>query len=301
MILRAPAKINLYLRVLGKRPDGYHNIETLFERIALYDRIALRSLKTRTIKIFSDHPAVPTGKSGLIYRAVKLIQEKCRVSEGAEVKIFKRIPVASGLGGGSSDAASVLRGLSRLWRVSLGSSSLAELAGRLGADIPFFLSERSFAFARKRGDKIIPLGWKAKLWHLLICPPVAMSSKVIYGAYSPAASSGLTKKLRFNKILSLDRLRVSSFARGGVRLSNIRHLMRNDLEGAVFKKAAVVSGIKDALEGIGIRYSLVSGSGPSVFSVFRERKEAVRARELLFRRFGVVKQRGWKVFIVETL
>lgn len=273
MILHAPAKVNLYLKVLSKRPDGYHNIKTIFERIALFDKIILRPLKKNEIKVSCDNPEVPTGKNALIYRAIDLLKKKKPSSRGVEVRILKRIPVASGLGGGSSDAACVLLGLNKLWKLSLGLSRLIELGKSLGADIPFFLRNTSFAIAGERGDEIMPLGWKkTKFWHLVVYSPVKILSKDIYGMYSKLPGS---------------RRRDSSF-------------LHNDLERVVVKKEPVVGRIKAALKRIGVK-SLVSGSGPSVFSIFEKRKEAMSARDELVRRFPFTNNKGWQIFIVPTL
>jgi len=298
MILFAPAKLNLYLRVLGKRPDGYHNIETIFERIALFDRIILRSLKKDEIKVFSDHPDVPCTEDGLIYRAVSLFKKAEGISRGLEVKIFKNIPIASGLGGGSSDAACVLTGLNRLWKTGLGLSRLSEYARHLGADIPFFLNKGSFAKATDRGDVITPLKWKGRFWHLLITPPLKIFSKDVYGAYKNKPSSNLTKRCADNKMHTPGgNPKSSSF----IKFEGLKKLIINDLEKVVLEKEPLVGRLKDALKDIGLGNSHVSGSGPSVFSIFEKRKEAVRSRELLVKHLPVVKNKGWQIFIVRTL
>jgi len=269
MTIRAPAKINLHLRILRKRPDGYHDIETIFERIALFDRITLRSSKNGKIRIFCDNPAVPKGKTGLAYRAAALLRKEFRIKDGIDVRIVKKIPVAAGLGGGSSDAAGILTGLNKIWRLSLNAARLSEFGKKLGADVSFFLKDCSFAAGTERGDAITPLRCRKKFWHLLISPPVRLLSKDMYGAYKKKSCP-------------------SSF-------------FSNDLEQIVLKKAPLVARIKRALKKVGLTYSLVSGSGPSVFSLFESRKEAVRARELLLRRFPFVKNRGWQIFIVPTM
>ena len=266
MIIYAPAKVNLRLRVLDRRPDGYHNIETVFERIALSDKIVLKSLKNDKIKLFCNHPNVPLGKDSLIYRTITLFRKRKQVARGIEVKIFKRIPIASGLGGGSSDAASILMGLNKLWKPFLSLPALLEFGKKLGADVPFFLKNCSFAAARGRGDEIMPLGWKIKFWHLLICLPIKLLSKDIYGAYRNRVSSSL-----------------------------------NDLEHVVLEKAPIVVKFKNALKNIGLTHSLVSGSGPSIFSLFARRKEAIGAKELLVKRFPLAREKGCQIFIVPTL
>ena len=133
MILKSYAKLNLYLSVLNKRKDNYHNIETLFERIDLHDTITLKKLPGKTIKIVSDHPAVPADTSNLCYKSAKLLQDSCGVNYGVEIKIAKRIPVAAGLGGGSSNAACTLIGLNNLWRLRLSEDKLARLGRLIGA------------------------------------------------------------------------------------------------------------------------------------------------------------------------
>lgn len=301
MILYAPAKVNLYLRVKGKRKDGYHNIETIFEKIALFDKIILRSLPLRrtrqgggsNIKVFSDHPGVPAGKTGLIYRTIKLLKQKFRIPEGVEARIIKKIPVASGLGGGSTDAAAILMGLNRLWKLSLTVSRLAEIGKDLGADVPFFLNKNSFALARGIGEKITPLGWRTRFWHLLINPPAKLLSKNIYQAYDRSCCSGLTKKPHATKILLPNRIPAG--------FENIKKFAGNDLERVVLKRKPVVSRIKNALDDVRITHSLVSGSGPSVFSLFKKRKEAMQGKKLLIRHFPFVMNKGWQLFIVPTL
>jgi len=269
MILYTPAKVNLHLRLLGKRPDGYHNIETVFERIALFDKITLRSLKNNEIKISCDNPGVPKGKSGLAYRAAELLKNELGITKGIGVKIVKGIPIAAGLGGGSSDAACILTGLNKLWKLGLSVGRLSGLGKRLGADVSFFIRNCSFAAGTGRGEEITPIRWRKKFWHLLITPPVKLLSGDIYRAY---------KKKK------------------GVRL-----FISNDLEEAALKKAPLVARLKAALQEIGLTHSLVSGSGPSVFSLFWKRKEAVRAIVVLKRRFPFVRNKGWKIFVVPTI
>ena len=293
MILRAPAKVNLHLSVLNKRPDGYHNIETIFERIALFDKIVIRSLKKSKIKISCDNPGIPTDKNSLIYRAAELLKKECHVPNGVKIKIDKKIPIASGLGGGSSDTAAVLTGLNKVWKLSLKPDALIAFGKRLGADIPFFLTDGSFAMASGRGDEIIPLRWRAKLWHVLVSCETELLSKDIYSAYSKKTLRGSAKKARLNK---------RRFPRSAeIKFEGVKNLLNNDLEQIVLGKAPFLSELKGAMKDLSFGYSLVSGSGPSIFGLFKKRKEAVRAKALLVKRFPVIKRRGWQVFIVPTL
>lgn len=296
MILYAPAKVNLCLRILSKRPDGYHNIETVFERIALSDKIVLRSLPAKSarygkIKLFCNHPAVPLDKDSLVRRTISLLEKGKQVPGGIEVKIFKKIPIGSGLGGGSSDAAALLMGLNRLWKLSLDLPALLKLGKKLGADVPFFLKGCSFAAAKGRGDEIAPLNWKTKFWHLLISPPIKLLSKDIYNAYN-ATNSGdtiLNSKKKFNELSIVSPEFQTNFE------------LTNDLEDTVLEKAPIAVKFKNALKNIGLADSLVSGSGPSIFSLFANRKEAEKAKTLLIRRFPFVREKGCQIFIVPTL
>jgi len=313
MILRSPAKVNLYLRVIRKRPDGYHNIETVFEKIALFDTISFRSLPEKTrgrkagrIKISCNSPKVPTGTESLAYRAVSLLKKQYGVTKGVEIKIFKKIPIASGLGGGSSNAATILSGLNKMWKLSLGPAELSRIGRSLGADVPFFLNRSSFAVAKERGDRITPIGWKkARFWHLLIYSPITLFSRDIYRIYSKkfisglspqgkkTSLTGLTKKGQINTILSP--------VPGPKAPGDIAGFIFNDLEKVILEKEPVVGKIKNAFKKIGIGTSLVSGSGPSVFALFENRKEAVKAKAELVERFPFVKKKGWQIFIVPTL
>ena len=293
MIIYAPAKVNLYLRVLRTRRDGYHDIETIFEKIALFDTIILRSLKKNTVKIFCDRNGVPTDEKSLIYRTIDMVRRGFRITKGVEVKIFKKIPIAAGLGGGSSDAAAVLQGLDRIWRLSADRKELIKYGKRLGADIPFFLDRGSFAVGRDRGDRIAPLAWKNRLWHILISPPIKVLSRDVYAQYAKGASSHLTKESYINKILFP--------GRRAVELKYLKRFIGNDLERVVLNRAPVIRRLKEVLNTIGVADSLVSGSGPSVFALFEQRKEAQRAGELLKRRFPRARGKKWQIFIVPTL
>jgi 4-diphosphocytidyl-2-C-methyl-D-erythritol kinase len=271
MILLAPAKVNLHLKVLGKRRDGYHSIETIFERIALCDKVVLR--KSKAVKIFCSDPDVPTDKKGLIYRTINAFKREFSLSEGVEVRILKKIPVAAGLGGGSSDAASCIIGLNKLWRVGADKRRLEKIASALGADIPFFLSDSRFALASGIGDRLEPLGFRKNFWHLIICPPVKLLSGDVYGFYD--------KRVR--------------------RVADKGNIFSNDLEEIVCKKEPPVKKTLDALKKIGASHSMVSGSGPSVFSLFKTRKEAARTRKALIKKLAFPRQKGWKMFIVPTM
>ena len=289
MILLAPAKINLHLRVIGKRKDGYHNIETLFEKIALFDKIKIRP--SNKLTIHTDSPSVPTGKKSLLYRTAESFREKFKVSAGAEVHVFKRIPIAAGLGGGSSDAAGLLKGLAKMHLGSFDPGELLDIGAKLGADIPFFLSNASFAIARGKGDKITPLKLKNRFWHLIVRPPKKLLSGDIYTAYKKSYS-GLTKRPSLIKILSPATKALGNNIMG--------RLLWNDLERAIIKRSPLVGRLKESIKGLKMPHTLISGSGPALFSLFNERKEALKARQTLFNSLPFVKNKGWQIFVVST-
>ncbi|MBI1992544.1 MAG: 4-(cytidine 5'-diphospho)-2-C-methyl-D-erythritol kinase, partial [Candidatus Omnitrophica bacterium] len=181
--LRAPAKLNLSLRVLGKRPDGYHEIETLFERIDLADELTFED-GPRQLTLTCSDPTLSCGEDNLILKAARLLQATVGASRGARIHLVKRIPVAAGLGGGSSDAATTLMGLSRLWGLELEPPQLRSLAAQLGSDVPFFLSETPFAIGRGRGELCEPIPQAPVLSHVLVVPNERLSTKAVYEGFS---------------------------------------------------------------------------------------------------------------------
>ncbi len=182
LIINSYAKLNLYLEILRQRGDGYHSISTLFEKISLCDKIILKSRPDKKINIICKEKNIPKGKSNFAYRSAELLQDKYNTGKGVDIEIIKRIPVGSGLGGGSSNAAAVLLGLNRLWKLSLTQEKLVNLAKKIGSDVPFFIYQCSFAEGRGRGEKIIPIKSlnRLKLWHILVVPKVIVPTAVVY-------------------------------------------------------------------------------------------------------------------------
>src|SRR6185436_451831 len=152
--LQSPAKLNLYLKIVNKRPDGFHNLTTLFERIDLADEITLTSEASGRIRVSCDHPQVPTGPKNLVYKAAALLKQDFGIKQGVHITICKNIPVAAGLAGGSSNAATVLQGLNKLWNLKLTKTRLAAYAARIGSDVAFFLYDCSWALGTGRGEVI---------------------------------------------------------------------------------------------------------------------------------------------------
>ncbi len=289
--LVAPAKVNLFLKVLGKRPDGYHDILTLFERINLFDRIRIEKLNGSGIEILSNRYIVRRKRDNLAYRAARLILDYAHVKKGVRVEIDKRIPVAGGLGGGSSDAASVLEGVNRLFAQGLKKDTLVSLAKKIGADVTFFLTRKSFAIGTGRGDELHPVALKKrKLWHLLVYPKFSLSTKEVYKGFDSLLTKGAPGvKMQGQKAL----------ASGTFEL--LYDMLYNDLQQVVIKKKKSVGVIIKRLASICRRKAIISGSGPSVFCLFKNRKEAMAAREGFLGSLSFRERKEWQIFVVETL
>ena len=175
------AKLNLYLEILNKRPDGYHNLETIFERVSLMDEIVIKKAPGNSLRIETDSPDIPKGSGNSVYQAAALLKKNFAISAGLVIKIKKRIPVGAGLGGGSSNAASTLLGLNYLWNLGLSAEELKDYASRIGSDAAFFVYNYPLATGRGRGERIeLWSGLKKKLWHIIAVPKLNVSTARIY-------------------------------------------------------------------------------------------------------------------------
>jgi len=286
--IRAPAKINLYLRVVGKRRDGYHLIDTVMLPISLYDEIEIRKLKADrrrargaapSITITCDHPQVPAGKKNLVFRAAELIMKTAQVEQPVAIHIRKKIPVGAGLGGGSSDAAATLIALNRLFRLGYATRKLEKLGLALGADVPFFIAKRP-ARARGIGERLTPLTQFPGFWLVILYPGFPVSTAWAYGQLRPK----LTKSKVNTSITSSLR-----------RFAKLRELLVNDLEAVTVAEYPRIGTLKERLRREGADGVLMSGSGSSVFGVFAARRKASRA----FRRLK--KDKGGQAFLVRVL
>ncbi len=286
LAIKSPAKLNLFLKILGKRPDGYHNIETVFERIDLCDKITLAKQKTG-IRITCDNPDLPLDEKNLAYKAARLLFEAVNAPGGAAIDIKKRIPVAAGLGGGSSNAASVLLGLNTLYGFGLSQERLLNLSRKLGADVAFFIHEARFASGESRGDIITPIKAKRRLWHVLVAAPFGLSTKDVYeslGFYEKEESQSLK-----DVVSSLENRDFES----------LRNIIHNDLEKVALARHREIGQVKDALFNAGIK-AIVSGSGPAVFGLTKTRREAIGAGKKL-KRDVLAGKKEWQVYAVCTI
>ena len=283
--LNPPAKINLYLKVLRKRPDSYHEIETVFERIDLCDELTLKAIP-EDIVVKCDDPQVPCDKRNLIYKAAQMLREKYSVTAGVEMALKKNIPVAAGLGGASSDCAYALLGLNELWGLKLNKSQLFEIGSAIGADVAFFLLDCGRAIGRGRGEMLEPCGdgrEKSGFWYLLVNPGFPVLAKDAY----EGLNLGLTSALSDSKI---NPVRLKE-----VKFKDLEGFLFNSLEVPVERKFSAISEMKSAIKEAGLKFSIMSGSGPTVYGVAPGKEEALEARSRLILR------EGWQAFVTQTL
>lgn len=266
LTVRSPAKVNLFLKVLGRRPDGYHEISTLFHRISLADRLVLKKTKRRGFRLVCDHPALRSAPNNLIAKAHQLLRRSVPAWKGGvEVRLWKRIPIAAGLGGGSSNAAHFLLGMNRLFDLGLPVNTLVRIGAQIGSDVPFFLYNINQGLGKGRGEKITPLPFKKKLWFLIVQAPFQLSTRMVYQRYS---------RLRLTRI-SHDATMSSSFFRRLERVLPAQVLV-NDLFRASSAVRPELKEMNRILRQAGVRKQLMSGSGPTMFSIHPSRKEAAR-------------------------
>lgn len=286
------AKINWTLEILGKRPDGYHELRTLLQTVDLADTLHFRRSEAGTV-LTCNHPGVPLGEENLVSRAVSLFREVAGVQEGVEIEIEKRIPMAGGLGGGSSNAAVTLLALQSLWRVSLPPRDLFRLASRLGADVPFFLLGGT-ALGVGRGDEVYPMPELSAPLLLLVNVGLPVPTREVYGALPPELTRpGPISMMPLSfEVAYVSQANLNDESRGTGR--SIAHWLYNDLERAVYPRYPLLREVKESLLACGASGALLSGSGSSLVAIFDNipaREEAIRFSQ----------QSGWWHTPVSTL
>jgi len=265
--VKSPAKVNLHLRILHKRSDGYHELLTLFHRISLVDTIVIRK-KPEGFRLTTNIPSLETGEGNLITKAYRVLQKRFPRLGGVSVRLTKRIPLGAGLGGGSSNAAFFLLGMKKLFRLKISYKELFTMGETLGADVPFFLLNIRQAIAWGIGDRLQKVPSSARLGFLLLVTDQGLNTKKVYQTLSWRGQPlSLTKERRIAKILRsfLERKRIRKAAT----------LARNDLEKPVFRLMPSVPRAIAALKKLEVPFVLMSGSGATVFAVFSSREEAL--------------------------
>jgi 4-diphosphocytidyl-2-C-methyl-D-erythritol kinase len=265
LVVRAYAKINLGLRVLRKRPDGYHDIETIFHRVDISDEVTIST--SPVLSLTCSDPTLPTDEKNLAYRAAKLLQDEPGLFGFPRVAITlkKQIPMGAGLGGGSSDAAATLLGVVEHLRLPVPHTRLCSLAAAIGSDVPYFLSHGS-AYATGRGERLKPVKISIPYWILVAYPGIHVST--------PWAYAGLRKSISLREERSdsesLETL-IVKFLEDPVRNSL---LLRNDFESVVFAEHPEIAVLKQSFLDGGALFAQMSGSGSSVFGLFRDERTA---------------------------
>ena len=272
--MRAPAKVNLYLQVLRRRPDGYHEIQTVMQTVSLCDEISFQTRDDGRILLHCSEPELSAGDDNLVVRAAKALKESCGVEVGVEAHLTKRIPIGAGLGGGSSDCAAALLALRRLWRLEMDDVELGKVAAQLGSDVPFFLRWGT-ALCRGRGEKVAPVRCACTLYYTLVMPGFGVATSSVYAAVRKPLTkdtAGIKKVLAALKDGDVDKVGRS---------------LRNDLQPPALALYESLGGLLRELAplykaagGCGV---LLCGSGSSYFLLHRTEREAEDASKSISR------------------
>jgi 4-diphosphocytidyl-2-C-methyl-D-erythritol kinase len=281
--VRAPAKINLFLEVLGRRPDGYHDLATLMVTVGLYDTLSVRESPDGAVHLECDHPGLSTGPDNLVVRAAELIRSRFGVRQGVGLRLSKRIPLAAGLAGGSADAAATLAALDRLWRLGLTARQLGELGAELGSDVPFFFFGPA-AWCTGRGEVVEPLPVGRPLDVVLVNPGVGLSTASVFKALAlpegPVDGSAAREALAKGDTTALGRA------------------LFNRLEGPAVGLCPEVGRLLAALAARRPAGARMSGSGSTVFALADGPAEAMRISRSL--RFGREADWAGRVHVVRS-
>lgn len=268
MKLKAFAKINLGLDVIGRREDGYHQVRMIMQTIRMFDQLEIEKSSTPGIRLSVNLPYVPTDSGNLVYRAASLLMEEFSIQEGADIRLNKFIPVAAGMAGGSSDAAAALVGVNRLFDLGLSRKELMERGLRLGADVPYCVM-RGTALAEGIGEKLTRLPALPSCYILIGKPGISVSTKYVYTNLKLDAR---TEHPDIDGIIE---------ALENQDLGGVTGKMGNVLESVTIPRYPVIEKIKDLMKAEGALNALMSGSGPTVFGIFDDRKTAERAQQKL--------------------
>ena len=260
---KAPAKINLVLDALHKREDGFHEVEMIMTMVDLADRLEMEPLARDQIIISSQVGYIPLDAKNLAFQAAQLIKERYQVKQGVYIHLDKKIPVAAGLAGGSSDAAATLRGLNRLWNLNISEHELCELGAELGSDVPFCVTGGT-ALATGRGERLQPISIPPQCWVVLAKPPINVSTADVYG------------KFRVNKVEQHPSVQNMINALDSGSFTEMCDSLGNVLESVTLQLYPEVKQLKESMIRLGADGVLMSGSGPTVFGLVS--KEAKLSR-----------------------
>lgn len=279
-VAKAAAKINLAIDVLSKRPDGFHEVAMIMQTVALYDTISLRPNTSGEIEIISDSKYIPTDKNNIVYKTAEYLKLKYNVKKGALIEIQKMIPIAAGLAGGSADAAATIKLLNKAWDLKLSRNQMLEAGKKIGSDVPFCI-QGGTALAEGLGERLTPLKSLPECFILLAKPPVSISTKEVYEGIDLA---DIKKRPDIKEmILGIEEGNIIKIAN---KLCNV-------LENVTIKKCPIIEELKIRLIEFGAIGSMMSGSGPTVFGIFKDQASAYNA-------YDHIKTMVNEIFVVKT-
>lgn len=267
--LQAPAKVNLFLAVLSKRQDGYHELCTWMQKLDLYDTLTLRRIPSG-VRLFCSAAELADEAENIAYKAAVLFFKNTGISQGVEITLEKKIPLAAGLGGGSSDAAAVLTGLNNMFKTGLSEGQLIKLGVKLGADVPFFIMNSPAALAMGIGEKLQEKDSLTGCWLLLVNPGFPVSTKWVFENFDSSHCSNFALTTEANPYILTRFIDSALFGN-----------LFNDLESVTIKRYPDLEILKKKMDEYGALLTLMSGSGPTVFGLFTEFSKALSCRDLL--------------------
>lgn len=259
--IKARAKINISLDVLGKREDGYHDVKMIMQTVNLYDKINLKKIKSNQIKLQTNLPFLPVDKRNLVYKVIQYMKDQYEIKTGVFVDLYKVIPVAAGLAGGSSDAAATIIGMNKLFNLKMTLEEMMEIGTMFGADIPYCLM-RGTALSEGIGEKLTPLKSFPKAYIVIAKPNVSVSTAFVYGNLD---LKNVKERPNTDAIIQ------------GIEDGDLRGICRelgNVLESVTMEEYPVIKRIKDFMINNGAIGSLMSGSGPSVYGICEDKQKA---------------------------
>ena len=280
MIVKAPAKINLYLEIINKRQDGYHNIESVMHTVSLFDILEFSETELNRIELVCENSELSNPEKNIVYKATKVFKEKYNINKGIKIKLTKNIPMGAGLGGGSSDAAATILALNKIWQVNDDIKNLEALGAALGADVPFFMTG-GVAKISGIGDIVEKINTKLNLDFVLVKPN--------FGVSTPYAYSKV--KFPLTNIRKIDNI-ITSLEKGMFDFESAKDLFFNRFEDFIFDEYQEIKQIRKVLEDLGCA-SLMSGSGATVFGL-------VHDKENLDFILNELKKCGWNIWVASS-
>lgn len=275
-IIKAPGKINLFLSVNGIRPDKYHDLFMIMQCVSIFDTIEIEIFKDKKkeIMLITDKPYLPNDNRNLIYQVIEYMQNKYNISDTFKVKVKKLIPTSAGLGGGSSDAASVLHFINNTYKLKMPISDLSNVSSLFGSDIPFFIYKHE-SICKGRGEIVIPIKNYNNYFILLVTPNIRVSTKEIFSKYEMISSDNISNEVKEKNlnelVLAIEKKKIKDIAR----------LLYNDLEKVTESMFPEVTYFKKRMIELGAVNSLMSGSGPTVFGIFTSFFKAINCKNIL--------------------